>query len=491
MWYPSSLQDGGSDEQPGCNSCGAGQLPCGDKDTTCYAVEKRCDGKRDCANGFDETDCQQCQANAVRCADGQCKPLWVWCNKFNDCGDWSDDPPNCDCRDGQLRCQNGQCVIGETCNGIRECIDGSGRILFTFQEQKNFSFCGQEDWAPIHGYEFLLLDEKNCSCFDRLMKTFPRKRCDGVNDCPDGSDENNCLFRCTRDQVRCREDGGCISKNRICDGKLSQKIFFNGIYFVDMIRSYAAMVVRTIDRLIDWLNNWLNDRSIDWLIDWIIDWMIVRSIDWLIDWSCDRSIDWLIDCWWSVFDLAHLTFSGKDDCVDGSDEELCFQLSADGRQVNKQFMETREEGVLMWNIEGEWYPVCSQLYNSTQTSSVCRGMTYLRAKRENGVVVASSKGYAHYDFLSKRYLLRKQCLRDTVVHLTCEGLVCGITPTTNHWRNEVRQSARIVGGEDALPGECWIDWLIDDASMDWLIAWLLDWVMGVHLCFHLSDCLID
>ena len=41
-------------------------------------------------------------------------------------GDWSDDPPGCSCREGQLRCANGQCVIGETCNSIRECIDGSG-----------------------------------------------------------------------------------------------------------------------------------------------------------------------------------------------------------------------------------------------------------------------------------------------------------------------------------------------------------------------------
>lgn len=107
-------------------------------------------------------------------------------------------------------------------------------------------------------------------------------------------------------------------------------------------------------------------------------------------------------------------------------------------------METREEGVLMWNIEGEWYPVCSQLYNSTQTTSVCRGLTYVKAKRETGMVLLTSKGYAHYDFLTKRYVLRKQCHRDVVVHLACEGLVCGITPTTNQWRNEVRKLIGLV-----------------------------------------------
>ncbi|GAU92925.1 hypothetical protein RvY_04939-2 [Ramazzottius varieornatus] len=354
-----NCEDGGSDEPVGCTNCVVGQLSCGD--STCYRSEKRCDGKIDCQNGSDELDCQQCQANAVRCANGQCKPLWVWCNKMDDCGDWSDEPPGCACREGQLRCTNGQCVIGETCNSIRECIDGS--------------------------------DEKNCSCLDRLTKGFPRKRCDNICDCPDCADEQNCQFRCNRDQFKCKEDGGCISRTKICNG------------------------------------------------------------------------------------IA--------DCQDGSDEELCFQLSTDGHKVNKQFMEVREEGILMWNIDGEWYPVCSSLYNSSQTVTVCRGLTYTKARRETGVLLQTIRGYATYDFPTKRYVVRKHCHRDVVVHLACENLICGITPSTNQWRNEVQKTARIVGGEDALPGQWpWHVGLYRDGHYA-CGATLLDkeWLISAAHCF--------
>ena len=46
-----------------------------------------------------------------------------------------------------------------------------------------------------------------------------RARCDGVNDCLDFSDEQNCpTYHCNQDQFKCR-NGTCIPSNKRCDGK--------------------------------------------------------------------------------------------------------------------------------------------------------------------------------------------------------------------------------------------------------------------------------
>lgn len=61
-------------------------------------------------------------------------------------------------------------------------------------------------------------DEKNCSCADYLRSQYLlRKICDGVVDCWDFSDENNCEW-CSPGQYVCLHSQTCVDKNRICDG---------------------------------------------------------------------------------------------------------------------------------------------------------------------------------------------------------------------------------------------------------------------------------
>jgi low density lipoprotein-related protein 2 len=55
---------------------------------TCISLNSRCDGRFDCIDYSDETQCHQaqCNKNQYKCANGTCIPSsWV-CDSDNDCG---------------------------------------------------------------------------------------------------------------------------------------------------------------------------------------------------------------------------------------------------------------------------------------------------------------------------------------------------------------------------------------------------------------------
>ncbi|CAG9858167.1 unnamed protein product [Phyllotreta striolata] len=101
------------------------------------------------------------------------------------------------CDDGQFNCQN-MCVGAERrCDGVVDCSNESDEANCDCDLSSHFR-CGRK-----------------LSCLELS------KRCDRIVDCWDGSDERNCsqstTINCRIDQFAC-DDGVCIDKTEVCDG---------------------------------------------------------------------------------------------------------------------------------------------------------------------------------------------------------------------------------------------------------------------------------
>ncbi|KAM3956851.1 modular serine protease-like [Aphomia sociella] len=120
------------------------------------------------------------------------------------------------CSLNEFTCNDGTCIkYSSVCDGVQDCVDGSDEAVcggisngLTLDEtvvlrKKRQSTCRKSQWQCRDG---------TCISFDG--------KCDGIVDCPDGSDETHPLCRnsrCQSNWFRCTY-GACVDGSAPCNG---------------------------------------------------------------------------------------------------------------------------------------------------------------------------------------------------------------------------------------------------------------------------------
>ncbi|XP_070144253.1 basement membrane-specific heparan sulfate proteoglycan core protein isoform X4 [Drosophila kikkawai] len=200
-------------------------------DDYCLPRDQLCNGIANCNDGRDERNCTFCRDDAYLCNTGECIADTQRCNGKADCADGSDErhcatgtrhydtttmnvlvpkpspvpiPRPRPCQSHQWRCSSLECIdIDLRCNGIDDCADGSDEGLTCFDATNRLK---PSDCAP----DQFFCDE---SCYNRSV------RCNGRAECADGTDEASCppTNSLTCPQYQCRSSGKCYSESERCD----------------------------------------------------------------------------------------------------------------------------------------------------------------------------------------------------------------------------------------------------------------------------------
>ncbi|CAH1252758.1 TMPRSS9 [Branchiostoma lanceolatum] len=197
-------------------------LTCGDG--SCFPADYRCDGYEDCRDGADELDCPACALYCERFNEWQCIPEEWICDSLADCDDLSDEQ-NC-CGPNAFSCDLRCIPLFWVCDGIPDCGDGTDETncdSTTASSSSSSTSSSMHTPAPTAnpsanttpsetstdsatptvgmttGGNVVSTSEPTKDCTDKYLCdngvcVLPEYRCDGQDQCGDGSDEAGCTY---------------------------------------------------------------------------------------------------------------------------------------------------------------------------------------------------------------------------------------------------------------------------------------------------------
>lgn len=369
--YDNDCGDGSDEKDCPNTTCSNSQFRC--TNGQCINNKWRCDLEKDCQDGSDELDCpqenKQCDESQMQCKVGQaCLPKAWKCDGDSDCPDGSDEE-NCDsvktCQDWQFRCNNGHCIFKTwQCDGDTDCIDQSDEENCDAEKNLNGT-----DLLPQPNFPRGDCNEWMFKCRSEQCVPYWWK-CDGVQDCSDGSDEESCgenhdvkntthvepvepsVIGCPANKFQCH-NGDCIWAAWVCDkendcvegedeeeGMCKDKVMCGPGHFQCELSGACINLEKVCDGKRD-----CDDGTDETRCTFNEPLKPVDSCDDDESFSCDLGhtcVLWIHKC------------DGHTDCIDGSDEEMCQNWSeeivVEGLQVEPE-QRTRSSLTVLW-----WVP---------------------------------------------------------------------------------------------------------------------------------------